>query len=131
MNFRDMIEKIVHDSVERTIADVLGDLDTKGVKVESANSETAEPIKRRRRGRGRNTVNYVRNSKPGRQRTAKDVADDLPAGNVRMTWLAIANAKAPISARQLETVTGLGKKAVESAVYALRAGGQVKSVRVE
>lgn len=81
----------------------------------------------RKRGRGRNKVAYVRATHKGRNRDPKDVAKDLPAGNVRLAWTAIVSAKAPISAYELEAKTGMGRKAVESAVWALRNAGLVKS----
>lgn len=142
MTLKAMIESKMAERLESmSIADLLllmeGD---KGVAVQTAaaasngdaraiRSAGAEPQTRasRKRGRGRNKVAYVKAIHKGRQRDPKAVAADLPAGNVRVTWLAIVNAKKPISALELEGKTALGKKAVESAVWALRNAGLVKS----
>lgn len=86
-----------------------------------------KPRQTRKRGRGRNKVAYVRVTKPGRQKDVRVIANELPSGNVRITWQAIVSAKQPISAMELETKTGLSKKAVESAVWALRNAGLVAS----
>lgn len=152
MTLKAMIESKMAERLESmSIADLLllmeGD---KGVAVQTAaaasngdaaairratiphSDDDVAPLRRsRKRGRGRNKVAYVKAIHKGRQRDPKAVAADLPAGNVRITWLAIVNAKKPISARELEGKTALGKKAVESAVWALRNAGLVKSQPVQ
>lgn len=131
MTLKEMIEATVQKTIADVMADMMGETDRRDASV----VETSNPQERasdhqrstRKRGRGRNKVAYVRATHKGRNRDPKDVAKDLPAGNVRLTWTALVNAKAPISALELEKKTGLGKKAVESAVWALRNAGLVKS----
>lgn len=133
MTLKAMIEAKMAERLESmSIADMLALMEGgKGVAVETAGAAAdgdARTVRAsRKRGRGRNKVAYVRATHKGRNRDPKDVAKDLPAGNVRLTWTAIVAAKAPISALELEKRTSLGKKAVESAVWALRNAGLVKS----
>lgn len=133
MTLKAMIESKMAERLESmSIADMLELLEGgKGIAVETAaaasNGDARAIRSSRKRGRGRNKVAYARAVSRGRQRDPKAVAADLPAGNVRLTWTALVSAKAPISALELERKTGLGKKAVESAVWALRNAGLVKS----
>lgn len=123
------LKKIIDSLVERRISEILDGMtsDDRNVNGVGIVDTTDVPRKRRKRGRGRNSVVYARTVSRGRQRDPKAVAKDLPSGNVRVMWLAIVNAKKPISARELEQSTGLGKKSVESAVWALRNAGLIKS----
>lgn len=89
-----------------------------------ADEQTDEPTQIRRstrQGKRRSKVAYVVSTRKDR----KEVSKALPIGNVRVVWNAMIAAKKPVTNIELEKLTGMTNKPVQSAVHFLRSVAQV------
>jgi hypothetical protein len=141
MDIKDMIAEMIRQSiaeqVQAAIADVSSEasIDRKVAETNrqrasqngaAANSDEDAPRAARKRGRGRSAVGYIVKAYRGRGRRTMPAL--VPTWS--RTWEAIKAAKGPVTAREIEKVTGDKQKTVESSVYQLRSLGLVQSVRL-
>lgn len=143
MDIKDMIAEMIRQSiaeqVQAAIADVSNEasIDRKVAETNrqrngasapiSPGDDDNEPVRRaRKRGRGRSAVGYIVKAYRGRGRRPMPAL--VPTWS--RTWEAIKAAKGPVTAREIEKVTGDKQKTVESSVYQLRSLGLVQSVRL-
>lgn len=111
-----MIDELVTARVKAALQTLLEGESENGAETHEAASEAAPErlVRRRKRGRGRPKVHYKALPVKGR------LAAMLPM--CERSWKAIKAAGKPLSAIELEEITGDPQKTVESAVYKLRAG---------
>lgn len=138
MNLKDMIATIVREQVSEVVSEMLIDL-----KVESANSVPRRAQKDIETVAASRKVGKVeRETKPTTDRRngprigyvplkARIDVDSLPQSYAK-AYAAIARGKGKVvTAPEIERISGLGKKTVESAVWHLRTMKAIKSVPVE
>lgn len=153
MNLQKLIAEIVEKRVATELERALGDLtntDSNGRPIDDPDFGTrkrayqtrdGEPEKLaqapwpsadgsarrgRKRGRGRGTVGYVVKAYRGRGR--RPMPSLVPTW--QRAWEAIKSARGPVTAREIEKVTGDKQKTVESSIYQLRSLGLVQSVKL-